>query len=77
MIQVNIKTNTYRGTKVVDETETPRGVFESLGINYSSGMTSLDGIPLAAGEMDKTFADFRITDNCYLFNVVKADGASK
>jgi hypothetical protein len=36
---------------------------------------NLDGAPLQPGDLDKTFAQFGITDKCFLLNVVKADNA--
>ena len=40
-------------------------------------MTSLDGTTLMPGDLDKSFAQFGITEKCFLLNVVKADNAAK
>lgn len=39
------------------------------------GQTKLDGSSLAAGDLDKTFADFGIAEKCYLVNIAKQDNA--
>ena len=73
MIQVSVGNNVKRENVVVDENTTLRKVLEENGIDYSRGMTTLDGAPVA--ELDKTFADFGIREKCFLLNVVKADNA--
>jgi len=35
----------------------------------------LDGYPLQPGDLDKTFKDFGLGEECWLLNVVKADNA--
>lgn len=76
MIQITVANNMKRNTVIVDEnTATPRKVLEENQIDYSRGMTCLDGSTLAPGEMDKTFAEFGINEKCFLTNVVKADNA--
>ena len=37
---------------------------------------NLDGTTLKAGDLNKTFADFGVTDSCYLLAVAKADNAA-
>lgn len=44
-------------------------------MDYTRGTIQLDSAPLGPGDLDKTFADFGITEKCYLLNVVKADNA--
>lgn len=75
MIKVNVKTNSIREPKIVSENTTVREVLESLDIDYDSVMFNIDGYGLRPGDMDKTFADFGITDHCYLSGVVKQDNA--
>lgn len=77
MIKVNVANNTKRKAIFVDETTTTlRQALESEHIDYSIGMTSLDGSTLNPGDLDKTFADFGIKEQCYLMVVVKADNAA-
>lgn len=76
MIRITVGNNLSRNSVIVEETTTLRKVLEDAGIDYTIGMTSLDGSTLAPGDLDKTFADFGITEKCYLLNVVKADNAA-
>lgn len=76
MIQVTIGNNISRKSWPFDPNTTLREALESKGIDYTIGMTSLDGATLSPGELDKTFADFNITERCFLLNVVKADNAA-
>lgn len=75
MIKVTVGNNVKRESVIVDENTTLRAVLEDNGIDYTSGTMHLDGSSLKPGEIDKTFADFGITEKCYLLNVVKADNA--
>ena len=68
-------TNVERKTVIIDENTTLRNALEDNGVDYSRGAMHLDGAPLKAGDLDKTFADFNITEKAYLLNVVKADNA--
>ncbi len=76
MIKVTIGNNVSRQSIIIDENTTLRNALEQQGIDYTIGMTSLDGSTLAPGDLDKTFTDFGITEKCYLLNVVKADNAA-
>lgn len=75
MIKVTIGTNTNRRSVNVDPNRTIKSVLDEQGINYTTGTLHLDGATLQPGEINKTFADFGITDSCYLISVVKADNA--
>lgn len=75
MVKVVVGNNVKRNSVIVDNNTTLRTVLEDNDVDYTRGMTSLDGATLGAGELDKTFADYGITDKCYLLNVVKADNA--
>lgn len=75
MIKVTVGNNVKRESVIVDENTTLRTVLENEGIDYTTGVMHLDGASLAAGELDKTFADFGINEKCFLLNVVKADNA--
>ena len=76
MIKVTIGNNVRRNAVIIDENTTLRTALEDAGIDYSVGMTSLDGTTLQPGDLDKTFAQFGITEKCFLLNVVKADNAA-
>ena len=77
MIRVTIGNNVRRNNITIDENTTLRQALEQAEIDYSVGMTSLDGTTLQAGDLDKTFAQFGIAEKCFLLNVVKADNAAK
>lgn len=76
MLKVVVGNNVKRETKIVNSNATPRQVLEEAGVDYSRGGTiNLDGSTLGPGDLDKTFAQFGITEKCYLLQVVKADNA--
>ena len=80
MVKVRVANNVKREDVLVSEETTIRAIFESNGIDYSRGTTTIDGSPLGAGELNKTLAQLGYTgedgkDKCYLYNVVKADNA--
>ena len=80
MIQVTVANNVKRSSPIVDENMTIRQVMEQEGIDYSRGITSLDGSPLQPGDLNKTFASFGYNseeghNRATLLNVVKADNA--
>jgi len=75
MIRVTIGTNTNRKAVNIDPNRTIKSVLDEHEVNYTTGTLHLDGATLQPGEINKTFADFGITDSCYLISVVKADNA--
>lgn len=75
MIKVTVGNNVKRESVIVDADTTLRDVLEDAGIDYTRGTMHLDGSSLQAGDLDRTFEDFGITEKCFLLNVVKADNA--
>lgn len=80
MINVMIGNNLKRNRYNADPNETLRHALEENGIDFTSGMTSIDGCTLGPGDLNKTFAEMGYTgeeghDKCSLLNVVKADNA--
>lgn len=61
---------------IVSSSTTLRAVLEDSGIDYTRGVMHLDGASLQAGDLDKTFDDFGVSNRCFLLNVVKADNAA-
>ena len=57
----------------IDENTTLRQALENAGIDCSTGMIALDGILLHVGGIDKTFADYGVTEKCWLCHVIKAE----
>ena len=76
MIKVTVSNNVKRETVIVSDDTTLRSVLESNQIDYTRGMTNLDGSPLQAGDLDKTFAQFGIAEKCFLSAIVKTDNAA-
>lgn len=75
MVKVVVGNNVKRETVIVDSAATLRHTLEEAGIDYTRGTMHLDGSSLNPGDLDKTFAQFGITEKCFLLNVVKADNA--
>lgn len=80
MIRVTIGNNLKREPYNLDPNTTLRDACDQAGINYTSGMMTLDGSTLGPGDLNKTFADLGFDgtpgrDKCFLLNVVKADNA--
>lgn len=75
MINVVVGNNVTRKTVLVSEEEILRTTLENAGIDYTRGVMNLDGSALKPGDLNKTYADFGISEKCYLLNVVKADNA--
>lgn len=75
MLNITVGNNMKRQTVAVDSETTLREVLTDAGIDYSRGMTTLDGAPLQPGDLDKTFGFFGIEDTAYLLSVTKTDNA--
>ena len=81
MIRTTIGNNLKRSTMTFTHDTTLRSAMEQANIDYTTGLTTLDGATLAPGDMNKTFADLGYDgseghDSCFLLNVVKADNAA-
>lgn len=75
IIKVTIGTNTERKTVTINNTETIKKVLADNGIDHSSCVIHLDGIPLSVSELNGTFENLNITSECSLLAVVKASNA--
>jgi hypothetical protein len=76
MIKVTVGNNVKRESVIVNPNSTLRAVLEQANVDYTRGVMHLDGSSLNPGDLDKTFANFGITEKCFLLNVVKADNAA-
>ena len=78
MINVAVKTNTVRRTVSADITDTPRKVFDDLGVDISTSMVNLNGAMADASNVNKSFEALGVEDGstAYLNAIVKADGAT-
>ena len=75
MINVTFGTNLTRSSELVNPNTTIRAFCEDNIPNYANVTMTLDGSALRPGDIDKTFADFGITERCYLLSIVKQDNA--
>ena len=75
MIRAMIGNNLKRDAYNVKPSDTLRSALDLAGIDYGVGLMHLDGASLSPGDLDKTFADFGITEKCFLLNVAKAENA--
>ena len=76
MIKVTVSNNVKRSSVIVSSDTTLRQALETNEIDYTRGLVNLDGAPLMAGDLDKTFADFGIAEKCFLSAIVKTDNAA-
>lgn len=77
MIKVTIGTNTNRKEIIIDPARTLKSVLEENGIDYTAGGIFLDGLTVAGGELNKSFTEHGISEDCILISVVKGDGGSR
>lgn len=75
MIKLNYMNNVTRDSKIISEDETVRSVLDSIGFDYSRGVTSLNGSALSDENLDQTFAALGVTDMAFVTNVAKAANA--
>ena len=75
MINVTIGNNVKRSNVIIDENTTLKQALDNAQVDYTIGITHLDGSALGPGDLNKTFKDFGVTEKCFLLNVVKADNA--
>jgi hypothetical protein len=76
MIKVTMSNNVKRTTEIFADTTTLRQALDQAEIDYSRGLVNLDGSPLQPGDLDRSFADFGISEKCFLSSIVKADNAA-
>lgn len=75
MIKVISGTSLNKTELVIDATTTLMEAAEQAGLNVAAGGITLNGSMVSAADFNKTFADYGITEKCYLLQVVKADNA--
>lgn len=80
MINLTVGDNAGRTSVIIDENTTLRQALEGNNVDYSTGLTSLDGSTLKPGDLNKTFAELGYNgqvghDRCFLLNVKKLDNA--
>ena len=76
MIKVTIGSNFNQKVVEVDEsTTTIVSVLDEAGIDYNRFTVHLNGDVVTSGNLDKTFAQAGIYEDCYLTSTTKADSA--
>jgi hypothetical protein len=75
MIQVLVGNSTERQTVIIEPTQKLKKTLDDQRIDYSTSQIYLDGSTLKPGDLDKTFADFSISEKCMLIAVVKQNNS--
>lgn len=80
MIRVTIGNNLKRTNENFTPDTTLRAALEQAGVDFATGMITLDGSVLNPGDLNKTFADFGYDgtedhNKCQLRVVAKAENA--
>ena len=75
MVKVVYGDNLNRNEDITSATTTLKSFLDAHGFDYSNRGMNLDGSPLSAGDLNKTFADFGVSESCYLLAVAKVDNA--
>ena len=76
MKRITILNNSGRQTVIVPENKTVRQILEENNVNYSVGVTGINGITLADAQLDGGIGDFVDGDSAFLTVVVKAQNAA-
>lgn len=74
-ISVSDSSTRYGDQMVNEAVDTPRSLFEKLGVNYQRGQASLNGSILSSDKLDMTFAQLGVSGRATLNSIVKGDGA--
>ena len=76
MIRVIFKSNTMRQEVTKEITDTPKSVFEELGVMTENIVANIDGMVLSATDLYSPFSALNIQpgDEIRLNSVVKLDG---
>lgn len=73
-IKVTLINNTTRDEKIISNDTLLKDVLVD-NFDPSLGNVHLDGVPIQAADLRKSFADLGVTDKCRLAVIVKADNA--
>lgn len=75
MIRVTIGTNTDRNNVVLDPNTTLKKALEDAQVDIGVSSITLDGATLKPGDINKTFAEMGVTENCFLIVCAKVENA--
>ena len=76
MIKISLVTNNPKVVDIVSETMTVREFLDKHNVNYSVGKTSIDGVTLGVGELDKTFAQYNLGERATVSCLANKDNAA-
>lgn len=77
IVSVTVRNNVNSKTVNVPSTTTVREIFDQAGVDYASGVVSIDGSSLPTGAIDKSLDELGITSTrCFVMVTTKADNAS-
>lgn len=76
MVKIFIRNQMTRKESILDENTSLRAAFEQAGIECDRGIITLSGTVIGANELDKTFADFGVTESAVLNVNTKTDNAA-
>jgi len=74
-ISVSDSSNRYPSQSVNEAVDTPRSLFQKLGVAYERAQTSLNGTILSGDQLDMTFAQLGVIGSATLSAIVKSDCA--
>lgn len=74
MITVTLNANGRRTSVLVSKDKTLRSFIAEQNLN-SSVVPYLDGAPITASQMDKTFEELGIEETCVISSIVKTNNA--
>lgn len=75
MIKVTVRNNLKKVELLVSEDKTVKQALNEAGVDLASARVHLDGSPLSVAEMNMTFAQLNVKEDCFLTSVVKTDNA--
>ena len=75
MINVTIGVPNNKYEKLVSEDRTIKSVLDEYAPGYERATNYLDGCPITAETMHKTFEELHITEACAIISVIKLDNA--
>ena len=77
MVKITLITNNPKEIDIVPESMTIREFLEKHEVNYGMASTSLDGVPLQAGGLDKQFMEYQVTDRAIVTCLPNKDNGAQ
>lgn len=77
MVKITLITGSAKEVDIVPETMTVREFLEKHDVNYALSSTSIDGIALQNGAMDKSFAEHSIADRAIVTCLPNKDNGAQ